>query len=73
VPVKWVIDGQEVTECNRRLVVPALGLSVDIRPGENLVEFTPETVGIIPWSCWMGMLQGRFVVEGSNPIPNVAE
>lgn len=62
VPVVWIIEGREVTACNRRIVVPALHLEFDIEPGENRVEFTPSEPGVVPWSCWMGMLQGRFVV-----------
>ena len=62
VPVHWVIDGKEVTNCNHRIQVPALGLAFDIEPGENRIDFTPTEPGIIPWSCWMGMLQGSFLV-----------
>lgn len=69
VPVLWIIDGEEVTQCNRRIVVPSLHLEIDIEPGENRVEFTPTAAGVIPWSCWMGMLQGRFVVEPAAGSP----
>ena len=62
IPVKWVIDGKEVTECNRRIVVPKLGLEFDVREGAQTIEFTPKETGIIPWSCWMGMLHGQFEV-----------
>lgn len=63
VPVRWIIDAQEVTECNRRITVPALGLEFDVHPGENRIEFTPRKSGFIAWSCWMGMIHGSFVVE----------
>ena len=62
IPVKWVIDGKEVTECNRRIVVPKLGLEFDVKEGVQTIEFTPNETGIIPWSCWMGMLHGQFEV-----------
>jgi uncharacterized protein len=62
IPVKWVIDGKEVTECNRRIVVPKLGLEFNVREGVQTIEFTPNETGIIPWSCWMGMLHGQFEV-----------
>jgi LysM repeat protein len=62
VPVKWVIDGKEVTECNRRIIVPKLGLEFDIKPGVQTIEFTPTETGVIPWSCWMGMKHGQFEV-----------
>jgi sulfite exporter TauE/SafE/copper chaperone CopZ len=63
VPVKWIIEGKELNSCNQRIVVPSLNLEFDIKPGENLIEFTPEQPGVIAWSCWMGMIQGSFVVE----------
>ncbi len=62
VPVKWVINATEVTSCNHRIVVPSLKLEFDIKPGRQTIEFTPEKTGVIPWSCWMGMLRGEFVV-----------
>jgi plastocyanin domain-containing protein len=35
-----------------------------LAPGENIVEFTPQTVGQIKFSCSMGMYTGYFnVVE----------
>lgn len=62
-PVKWVIDGRELTNCNRRIVVPALGLEIAVTEGLQTVEFVPREAGVIPWSCWMGMLQGSFIVQ----------
>ncbi|HUB65151.1 MAG TPA: sulfite exporter TauE/SafE family protein [Methylocella sp.] len=77
VPVKWIIDGKEITECNRRIVVPKLGLEFDIKKGVQTIEFTPKEPGdiFIPWSCWMGMLHGQFEVvdesqvAANSPIP----
>ncbi len=63
VPVKWIIDGKELTGCNRAIIVPALGLEFDIKKGEQIIEFTPEETGTIRWSCWMGMIHGSFVVK----------
>jgi len=62
VPVRWVIDGKQITGCNNAIVVPKLGLEFPIKPGEQVIEFTPTEAGTIPWSCWMGMIQGRFIV-----------
>ncbi|MCX8048971.1 MAG: sulfite exporter TauE/SafE family protein [Methylohalobius sp.] len=67
VPVKWVIEGKELTGCNRIILVPKLGLEIELKPGSQTVEFTPEEAGQIPWSCWMGMLHGKFeVVEAAD-------
>jgi sulfite exporter TauE/SafE/copper chaperone CopZ len=66
VPVEWTVVGQEITQCNRRIMVPALDLEFEVRPGESVIEFTPERAGVIGWSCWMGMLHGAFVVEPAD-------
>ena len=62
-PVKWVIDGKEITECNKAIQVPKLGSNFYINPGEQTIEFTPTEEGVIPWSCWMGMIDGSFIVQ----------
>jgi sulfite exporter TauE/SafE/LysM repeat protein len=74
VPVKWVIDGKEITECNRRIVVPKLGLAFDIKKGMQTIEFTPNETGdiFIPWSCWMGMLHGQFEIVDEPKAPLIA-
>ncbi|MCZ7402926.1 MAG: sulfite exporter TauE/SafE family protein [Candidatus Methanoperedens sp.] len=63
VPVKWIINGKELTGCNSAIQVPAYGLAFDVKKGEQTIEFTPTEAGTIRWSCWMGMIQGRFIVE----------
>ncbi len=62
VPVRWIIEGEELTGCNRVILVPGLDLEIELKPGTQVVEFTPNQPGTIPWSCWMGMLHGEFVV-----------
>jgi heme/copper-type cytochrome/quinol oxidase subunit 2 len=63
VPVKWIIQGKEINGCNNAIQVPSLGLKFDIKPGEQVIEFTPTKSGTIPWSCWMGMIPGVFSVQ----------
>lgn len=62
IPVKWIIDGKELTACNNAIVVPQYGLEVKLQQGEQTVEFTPPESGVVPWSCWMGMIPGTFIV-----------
>lgn len=69
IPVKWVIHGKELTECNKSIVVPQYGLKIDVQPGNQVVEFTPKDTGVIPWSCWMGMIPGSFIVVENEPEP----
>lgn len=63
VPVRWIIQGEEINYCNHRIVAPSLKLEFDVHQGENIVEFTPDQTGVVPWSCWMGMAYGRFLVH----------
>lgn len=64
VPVRWVIhaDEEKITGCNNEMVIPALDLRVPLSPGDNIVEFTMNEPGIIPYTCWMGMLNGSITV-----------
>ncbi len=72
VPVKWIINGKEITSCNHRIVVPKLGLEFDVKPGEQVIEFTPKDEGVIPFSCWMGMIQGQFIVKADVDLNDKA-
>lgn len=71
VPVKWIIQGKEISGCNNAIQVPAFDLEFDIKPGEQIIEFTPTKEGVIPWSCWMGMIPGTFIVK--EDISNTEE
>ena len=68
IPVRWEINGINVSGCSNEIVIPKLNIRKKIGTGLNIIEFTPEKEGIIPFSCWMGMLNGRFIVtdEGGN-------
>lgn len=63
VPVKWIINGKELSGCNSAIQVPKLGLKFRVNYGEQTIEFTPEEAGTIRWSCWMGMIRGSFIVK----------
>ena len=73
VPVRWVIDGKELNECNRSIVVPKYDLKIMLHPGTQTIEFTPQEAGVIPWSCWMGMIPGSFIVVDTPPSAGAAE
>ncbi len=73
VPVKWIINGKEITGCNNAIQVPQLGLNFDIKRGEQIIEFTPTKEGKIPWSCWMGMIPGVFIVKEDIDLSNQEE
>ncbi len=72
IPVKWIINGKELNSCNKAIQVPKLGLKFDIKPGEQVIEFTPTQEGTIPFSCWMGMIPGTFIVKSDIDVSNQA-
>ncbi len=64
IPVKWIINAKEenLNGCNYEIYIPKYDLSKVLEPGENIVEFTPEETGVIPYSCWMGMIRSKINV-----------
>lgn len=64
VPVKWhlLADKSSITGCNNTLIIPKYNLEVKVQPGDNLIEFTPDGSGTIPYSCWMGMITSQINV-----------
>jgi sulfite exporter TauE/SafE/copper chaperone CopZ len=60
-PVKWIIDGRALNSCNGAIVVPSLNKQIILKPGENIIEFTPKDKDI-PFSCGMGMIRGIIKV-----------
>jgi uncharacterized protein len=73
VPVRWEIDGKEINECNKEIVVPQYGLKIPLKEGKQVATFTPKEVGVIPWSCWMGMIPGSFIVVEDTPQPKPSD
>ena len=61
IPVKWVIDGQQLNSCNNAIVARELNLEWKLKKGENIKEFTPGDKDI-NFSCWMGMIRGVIKV-----------
>lgn len=64
IPVEWtiVVPEGKLNGCNSEIVIPAYDLSVKLHEGENNVVFTPDEAGIIPYSCWMGMIKSSIKV-----------
>ena len=63
VPVRWEINGINVSGCANSITSPRLGIFQRLQPGANLIEFTPTEAGTLPFSCGMGMINGQFIVE----------
>ena len=62
IPVRWVINATSTISCSSTIVVPALGIQRTLTLGENVIEFTPQNLGTIRFTCSMGMYPGQFVV-----------
>jgi uncharacterized protein len=66
VPAVWKINVEQLTGCNNEIIVRDYGLDIKLKEGLNVVEFTPDKIGTVRWSCWMGMIPGSFVVTGDG-------
>lgn len=42
-------------------------MDIPLTVGDNLITFTPHEPGVIPFSCWMGMLRSQIVVVDRLP------
>ncbi len=61
--VRWIIDGSGISGCTNAIQIPSLGIKKNLTKGENIIEFTPTEAGEIPFSCWMQMVWGKFIVQ----------
>ncbi|MDO4491862.1 MAG: sulfite exporter TauE/SafE family protein [Lachnospiraceae bacterium] len=64
VPVKWVIHVQEevINGCNYKMNIKSYGITHVFEPGDNVIEFVPDTVGTVQYTCWMGMIYGEIEI-----------
>lgn len=62
IPVKWVIDAQDISTCASSIVSSQLNIRQGLHQGINTIEFTPTSEGTINFSCIMGMYTGQFTV-----------
>ncbi len=63
VPTKLKLITSNVQNCSRSFTIPKLGLQKLLpETGETTVEFIPDNLGPLAFSCSMGMYTGRFNV-----------
>jgi hypothetical protein len=67
IPVQWNIQAEAgaINGCNNKIIIPEYGIEKKLEPGDNIIEFTPEESGIVPFSCWMGMIRSQISVYDS--------
>lgn len=65
IPVKWILtaEAKDLNGCNNVLIIPSLNYEKKLQPGDNIIEFTPAESGTIPYSCWMGMIKSKIIVN----------
>jgi sulfite exporter TauE/SafE/copper chaperone CopZ len=61
VPVRWEIDNR-ARGCASSLVASSLGINTVLKPGMNVLRFTPGQSGRLAFSCSMGMYRGTISV-----------
>lgn len=62
VPVKWIINSTDSQTCAASIISSKFGIRKSLKPGENILEFTPKEIGDFKFSCSMGMYRGIFRV-----------
>ncbi len=64
IPVKWTIRAEagNINGCNNSIVIPKFNVQKDLSAGDNVIEFTPEKSGEVPFSCWMGMIRSKITI-----------
>ncbi len=79
IPVQWIIQAEDgdINGCNNRIIIPKYNKEMQLSIGDNVIEFTPTDSGVVPYSCWMGMIRSQItVVDDINnastpaPLPN---
>ncbi len=64
IPVELTITAEEsnITGCNQTVVFPSFDVKKALTPGDNVINFIPNETGLVSYTCWMGMLDGRILV-----------
>lgn len=64
IPVKWTISASEevINGCNYKMILSEYGITHEFTPGQNVIEFVPNQTGIVAYTCWMGMINGKINV-----------
>ena len=66
-PLRIVFSREETASCSEHVVFPAFGKSAMLPPFESVaLELVPERAGEYEFTCQLGMLRGRLVVDGEG-------
>jgi len=69
IPVRFNLNAApgKLNGCNDAVIIPAYKITKPLGQGDNIIEFTPQAPGIVPYSCWMGMINSRIIVVAQLP------
>jgi plastocyanin domain-containing protein len=63
-PVRLNFRREETASCSEKVIFADFGKSADLPTGKTVaVDLMPETPGEYEFTCAMGMLRGRLIVE----------
>lgn len=64
IPVEWTINVEEgdLNGCNNPITIPKYNIEKKLVIGKNIIKFTPEELGNITYTCWMGMIRSNIKV-----------
>ena len=63
-PVRLTFRREETAACSERVVFPDLGKSAMLPAHQDVtIELAPEHAGVYEFTCELGLLRGRLVVE----------
>ena len=63
-PLRLVFDRQETSGCSEEVVFPEFGIRKYLPAHtQTAVELTPTAAGHYEFTCGMGMLRGKLIVE----------
>ncbi len=67
IPVRWTLQAEpgDLNGCNNSIIIQKYGIQKKLQVGDNVIEFTPEESGTVPFSCWMGMIRSKITVVDS--------
>lgn len=65
---RWIINATNPYTCASQLIVPSLGITKQLEPGENIIEFISPASGTIGFSCSMGMYSGKILITPDAKI-----
>ncbi len=63
-PVRLKFNRQESAVCSEMVLFPDFGKNAKLPEGETVtIEFTPQNPGEYEFTCQMGMIRGKLIVE----------